>query len=67
MGTYAANCPISRPNATMQYTNNVDMNGFAWDNLQGLFIPTDQQIDATIPPAPFIKPNTNNQTNKNTP
>jgi hypothetical protein len=50
MAGYASNCPISRPNTAIQFSNNVDMNGFGWDKNYGLFIPSDQSVDATTPP-----------------
>jgi hypothetical protein len=48
---YASNCPISRPNTNIQFSNDVDMNGFGWDKNKGLFIPSDQPVDATTPPS----------------
>lgn len=57
MGGYASNCPISRPNTAMQYSNDVDMNGFGWDSNHGLFIPSDKSIDAQTPPTIVLPQN----------
>lgn len=67
MGSYASNCPISRPNTKIKFSNDVDMSGFGWDNNHGLFIPSDQPVDAMTPPSPIIPTNTNTQNNKNVP
>jgi hypothetical protein len=54
---YAANCPISRPNTAMQFSNDVDMNGFGWDKNHGLFIPSDNPVDAQTPPTMVLPQN----------
>lgn len=61
MAGYAANCPISRPNTAMNFSNDVDMNGFGWDKNHGLFVPSDQAVDAQIPPTMVLpqRPNKN--------
>lgn len=54
MAGYASNCPISRPNTSIKFSKDVDMNGFGWDNNYGLFIPSDQSVDAQTPPTTVL-------------